>query len=328
MTWLAFFLLTAIIGVGGYYLCKSAEEIGDSLGVSHNWIGAVLLATVTSMPELIAGVTAIKMNLPVMAVGNALGGNLFNLMFVFALDLMYRKRMLFSEANHAHLLTASLGILMMGSLLFLIILEKNHLGFHFFHLGLTAVIIPLLYLLAMKTLYQFDKKSDQSSVYHSSAGLSRKLVALFSFSALVVIVSGMALPGIGERIVSEHGWNSAFVGTVFMAIATSCPEMAVTIAAIRLNAVNLALSNLLASNIFNLVIISVDDYFYTTGPIAQVAGIGHMLTIVSGILMTALVMVGLLYRPSKRIFNTVSVISLIILGMYVINNLTLFRLKE
>lgn len=331
MTWLLFIFLALVIGVSGYYLCRSADAIGEALGISQNWVGAVLLATITSTPELISGITAVSssLNLPELAVGNALGGNVFNLMLVFALDLLYRKRSIYSEANLGHVLTAALGIMMMAFVLFFFILQTNGFLPAYWDTGLSSFMLPLIYLLCMKTIYQFEVKSKiVSQSLDSPERVTPKLVLTFAASSLAVILGGLALPHIGQRIISEHGWNQAFVGTVFMAAVTSCPEMAVSLAALRLRLVNMALSNLLASNIFNLLIIAVDDFFYREGPLFLMVSERNILTLFSGILMTALVIVGLVYNPTKKILNTVNVISLLIFAMYIINNITLFKLRN
>jgi cation:H+ antiporter len=330
MTWFYFFLLFLFIGFSGFHLCRTSEIIGQSLGLSQNWIGAVLLATITSTPELISGITSVAyLDLPELAVANALGGNVFNLLFVFAIDLVYRKKLIFSEASQGHLLSGALGILMMGFLLFFYIGQKNNFFPVIGHVGLSALILPILYLLGMRTLYRFETASTSlSEKLPAKTPVSPTIVFQLILSAVAVVFAGVILPQLGARIIEEHGWNQAFVGTLFVAIGTSSPEMAVSLSALRLRAVNLAFSNLLTSNIFNLVIIAVDDYFYSSGPILTIVSDRNILTVVTGILMTSLVMIGLVFQPRKRIFNTVSLISLMILVLYLINNIMLFKLKE
>jgi len=141
----------------------------------------------------------------------------------------------------------------------------------------------------------------------------------------VVIGSGMWLPFVGEDIAALYNWHASFVGTLFIAGATSLPELAVTLAAMRLGALDMAIANLLGSNLFNLVILAVDDVFYPHGPLlAHVAG-SHVVSVMSALMMTGAVIVGLLYRPPGRVFRTVGWISVVLLSVYVLNAYVLFR---
>ena len=129
---------------------------------------------------------------------------------------------------------------------------------------------------------------------------------------------------LGEKIVVEMGWNSAFVGTIFMAFATSIPEIAVTISAIHLKAVDLAFSNLLGSNLFNVVILAVDDLFYTRGNLLKDVSPSHVITAFSAVMMTGLVLVALIQPPQKRILNTVSILSLLLIAVFFLNAYIIF----
>jgi len=67
------------------------------------------------------------------------------------------------------------------------------------------------------------------------------------------------------------GWGQSFVGTLLVAGVTSAPEAAVTISALRIGALDMAIANLLGSNLFDIVILAVDDLFYTEGPLLAVS---------------------------------------------------------
>ncbi len=72
--WLQFAVLALLIGVAGHRLTREADAIADALALSRTWVGVALVATVTSLPELATGVTAVTWALaPNVAVGNALG---------------------------------------------------------------------------------------------------------------------------------------------------------------------------------------------------------------------------------------------------------------
>jgi cation:H+ antiporter len=133
--------------------------------------------------------------------------------------------------------------------------------------------------------------------------------------------TGIGLPFVGEALAAQMGWSESFVGTLLVAAATSAPEVAVTIAAVRLGAVDMAIANLLGSNLFNITIIAVDEVFYSNGPIlADVSG-AHAASAFSAVMMSGLVIVGLVLRPQSRVFRTVSWVSLFLMAVYLLNAL-------
>jgi cation:H+ antiporter len=130
---------------------------------------------------------------------------------------------------------------------------------------------------------------------------------------------------VGEDIAALEGWNTSFVGTLFIAAATSLPELVVTLSALRLGALDMAIANLLGSNLFNLLILAVDDVFYLKGPLLAHVSVAHAVSVMSAVTMTGAVIVGLLYRPLGRLFRTVGWVSVMLLFIYLLNAYVLFR---
>jgi cation:H+ antiporter len=120
------------------------------------------------------------------------------------------------------------------------------------------------------------------------------------------------------------GWNKSFVGSLFVALATSLPELAVTLSALRMGALDMAIGNLLGSNLFNVAIIAVDDLFYRPGVLLASVSPVHAVTAGSAITMTGLAMVGLFFKPGGRVMRAVSWISLGMVAMYLLNTYVLF----
>ncbi|MCP4454719.1 MAG: sodium:calcium antiporter, partial [Planctomycetes bacterium] len=113
-------------------------------------------------------------------------------------------------------------------------------------------------------------------------------------------------------------WNESFVGTLFVAFVTSLPEMVVTIAAVRIQALDMAVGNVLGSNLFNTVIIAVDDLFYLPGPLLADVEQSHIVSALIAILMTGVVVVSLFYR-TRRMRHVVSWSGLTLIALYILN---------
>ena len=105
---------------------------------------------------------------------------------------------------------------------------------------------------------------------------------------------------------SPTGWRTAtgltrsFVGTLWLAFATSLPEIAVTLSRCAWARSTWRSRNLLGSNLFNVVVLAVDDAVYLRGPLLADAAPVHAGTAVAAIVMTGLVMIGLVMRPQPR----------------------------
>lgn len=135
----------------------------------------------------------------------------------------------------------------------------------------------------------------------------------------------MWLPFIGKELAEIHGWHSSFVGTLFIATATSLPELVVTLAALRLDALDMAIGNLLGSNLFNVLILAIDDLFFLRGPLLSHVSEIHAVTALSALIMTGAVIVGLIYRPRTRLMKTVGWVSLSLLAVYILNVYILYH---
>ena len=143
-------------------------------------------------------------------------------------------------------------------------------------------------------------------------------------SKRVVTLAGTWLPIVGTRIADEMGWSRTFVGTLLVAGATSLPEVVVTLAALRLRALDMAIGGLLGSSLFDLLIIAVDDVFYTRGSLLADVSPVHAVTAFSAVMMSGAVIVGLVYRPRRRLLGTMSVVSAALLAVYLVNVYVLY----
>ena len=135
------------------------------------------------------------------------------------------------------------------------------------------------------------------------------------------------MPFLAEHVAIDTGLDESFVGTLFLAMSTSLPEVAVSLAAIRIGAVDLAVGNLLGSNLFNILILAIDDIFYTKGHILKDADQNNLISVFSAILMSTVVIIGLNYKTEGKRFK-LAWDALLILVIYVINLTILYNLTK
>lgn len=335
LIWIQFAFCAALIGTAGYQLSRYGDAIARRTGMSGSWIGLALLATVTSLPELATGITSVTVaNAPNLAVGDALGSCVVNLVFLVVIDFFFRKDPVWHRAGQGHVLAAAFGVVMLGfTLVNLLISQVNpsgamaesasatQLGF-----GLTTPVLLALYLVAMRTVFAYERDHAALETVQVDDALPtlRTAVIRFAMAACIVAGAGIWLPFVATDLANAMGWNKSFVGSLFVALATSLPELAVTLSALRMDALDMAIANLLGSNLFNVAIIAVDDLFYSPGALLASVSPVHAVTAGSAITMTGLAMVGLFFKPGGRVMQAVSWISLGLVAMYLLNTYVLF----
>jgi cation:H+ antiporter len=96
--------------------------------------------------------------------------------------------------------------------------------------------------------------------------------------------------------------GEAFVGSLFIAITTSLPEIVVSLSAVRIGAIDLGIANVLGSNLFNLLVLALDDVFYRQGPLLAAAAASHGVAVLGVVMMNALFLIGLTYRVMTKRF--------------------------
>jgi cation:H+ antiporter len=224
---------------------------------------------------------------------------------------------MYREASASHLLSAAFGVVMMGFVAMSLVIRAPAV----LHVGLYSPLLLGLYLLALRSVHthERDHAAQVPPRAMSTAEHQRRAWRHFILAALVVLAAGTWLPQVADALAAELGLSRTFVGTVFMAVVTTLPEMAVTVAALRLGALDMAIGNLLGSNMFNVFILAVDDAFYTRGPLLADAGPAHAGTAATALVMMGLVIIGLVMRPRGHVLRVLSWISVGLVAAYVIN---------
>jgi cation:H+ antiporter len=285
------------------------------------------MASVTSLPELITGLSSVAVyNLPNIAAGDVLGSCMFNLVILAVLDVGRRQAPISSLAHQGQILTASFGIILLG--LTSISISEAHsipaLGWF----SVSSLFLLGIYLLAMRMVFQYEKRrireflsavAEETRYTHIAKSAAYRR---FAFYVLIIVAAATYLPHVAAEIAAITGLGLTFVGSIFVALATSLPEVVVSRAALRVGAVDLAVGNILGSNLFNIAILAIDDAAYWHGPLFSKVSGTHALTAVAAMTMTAIMMVALMFRSKKKILFF-SWDSLGILFIYAVTSLLL-----
>lgn len=309
-----------VIVYSGVRLSKYGDIIASLSGLGKAWIGLILMAAVTSLPELFSGFSSILiLNKPDIAVGAVFGSCAFNLAILALLDYFVPKKPISSVVTRSQILAGFLGMI----LIVLSIIEINF-GKLFPEkgwFGIFPVLIIIIYLISVKILFENDRQAHEAKKNLTNKAPKkeikmslRKAILKFSLYSILIVTAALALPYFAEKLAQETGISESFVGTLLVAASTSLPEMVVSVAAVRMGSIDLAVGNLLGSNLFNMFILAIDDLIYTDGPILLATNPNHALSALVTLLMTSVISISILFgSPKKRFALGIDAIILILL---------------
>lgn len=332
MVWVEFIVCAAFIILSGSLLSKYGDVIAEKTGLGRAWIGAILIAGVTSLPELASGVSAVTwLKAPNLAAGAVMGSCLFNLMLIAVMDLTYQPGRVLAKAQEVHILSGGLGVLLLGLVAMGIFMGPLN-GLGVFGISLLSIVIVVLYSFGGRMIAGLEKERmgevlEKEAEELNYANISKeRAFFVFLSSAVAVIILGIWLASIGDRLAATTGLSRSFVGNLFLAVSTSLPEIAASLAAIRLGAIDLAIGNVLGSNLFNILLFAVYDLADGRANFWSALNNAHGFAAVMAIMMTGVVIISLMYRASPRTPYRVSWDGVALISMYLGSMVTLYFL--
>ncbi|MCH7873145.1 MAG: hypothetical protein IID33_15725, partial [Planctomycetes bacterium] len=305
------------------------NTVAERMNLGAGWVGLVLLATVTSLPELVTGATATWLDNVDLAFGNIFGSCSFNITLIVLLNALIGGGSVLRGVGSTHALTSSFGLLLMAeALLGLVLFDK----FTPTPAGeiVWALLIFVTYGICMKLIYSQErataaKISEVSERQRVGSGIWSRIALM----ATILVVASWWLARIGD-VLSTHEikmigrpLGATFVGACFLALATSLPEIVTSITAVRLGKLDLALGNIFGSNMFNVFVIPLLKIVSLAGgqPILlKSQPLGNVDNLIAGllaVLLTAITIGALAYKSRQRLPRRFGFDSILIAVTYV-----------
>lgn len=311
MVWAGFFISAAVIVIAATQLAKYGDIIAVRTRLGGMFIGILLLAGATSLPELLTTISSLSQGVPNLAAGNLLGSNMFNMLMLAFIDLAGRQQRILRKAALKHALTGSLAVMIITMVVFFILARINiRVGW----VGLDSILLMLAYGVAIYLIQQNTTPGIEieSDIPDDFPTLRRGLVG-FTIAAVVLTIATPIMVRDSAIIAEITGLGTSFVGTTLVAIVTSLPELVTTLAALKLGANDMAIGNLFGSNMFNMFALGLTDLFYTQGSFISIIDSSFLLTSVIGLMMTVLALIGNLARIDRRLwFMEIDALALIV----------------
>ena len=248
---LTYFLLIlglAILVIGGDILVRGAVSVAERFSISPLIIGLTIVSLGTSAPELFISVQAALAGSGGLAIGNIVGSNIANVLLVLGLPALIAAQSVKEDGIGRNILVM-LGI----TVVFMGMLSTGSMGF------LYGLILITLLTLFLWDQYKTAIKSKEVPDYHDEVGegpSSPKIAALFLIIGIILLPIGAQLTvNSAHTIALDWGLSDEIIGLTVVAIGTSLPELAASMMAVIRGNSNLAIGNVVGSNIFNIAAI-------------------------------------------------------------------------
>lgn len=300
MIWVEFLAGAAILVAAAIKLSEYGDALSVRTGLGGIFVGALLMAGATSLPELLSAINALNMGYPNLAAGNMFGSNMFNMALLGLMAVIFWQARVLRRVAMRHALTAALAMLMTVLVVFFVLadIDLRLLWVEADSLLLIAVYVGAVWLLRRSDIVATSERLSEEEL----AGVPPLWVAGIGFAgaAAILVLASPWLVRTSVELATSTGLGTGFVGTALLAIITSLPELVSTVAAARIGAYDMAVGNLFGSNVFNMFAVGLCDLFYVKGTF--ISEIDHTFALVGllAVILTGLGLIGNLVRIRRR----------------------------
>ena len=318
MVWLRLGISATVIVLAGIKLAQYGDTIAEQTGLGGMFIGVLLMALGTSLPEVITAISSIRQAVPNLTAGDLFGSCMYNMLLLAVLDMLFRQARILRRVALTHALTAALAVSLIGLVAFFILADLDwQIGW----IGVDSLIVIAVYVGGLRLIHLEARRTGLVSGQAEPIervplrGLWRPLLGFaVATAAMVVAVPHMVSSSV--EIAEITGLGAGFVGIILVAMITSLPELVSAIAAVRLGAFDLAVGNLFGSNVFNMFALAFVDGFYAHGRLLATIDPAFALAGLVALLLTSLGLIGNLARLERRILFVELDALLLIVGYF------------
>lgn len=295
MIYIEYAILTLFVVILSIFLSRYVDALDKKTNLSGAFIGGVLLAAVTSLPEFITSLTAIfALHEPNLVQGNVFGSNVFNLAILGACILLFSKKFKNSYLSKSHLLTSIFTIVIF--IICFIGMKFNYsFKIGFLNISYASILILVLYIINIIKMNDSSSQDDGEDTLNLTVN---QIIFRFIICSILLVVFSMLLTKTSDRLTKELNIGTTVGGAIFLGIATSLPELTSSVNLVRLGNFNASFGNIIGSNLFNFTILAIGDIFYSKGNIFSPDKQANNL-ILWGIVSTIIV-IGTLYTKKSE----------------------------
>lgn len=281
------FLASAVaVVLMGVQLAKYGDALATLTGWGRLFVGSILVALATSLPELSNNITAVQIDNPELALGNVVGANMVNMFTIGMVALLFGGRRFLQRVAPEQGYLIMLAAILTG---LAVLFASLKIGINVWQIGLSSIILLVVYVIGMRIVYQ-RRPAEGGDDEEKDVGITlSRAWLMFSLVSVGVIVAGVFLAQSVDRVADLTGISSGVLGILAVSIVTTMPEASAAVAAARMGAADLGVAGLYGSCVFNVTILSYADPFYRKGIVLNNPEPEHF---VAGIIAVALILWG------------------------------------
>lgn len=263
MIYLIYAILATTVVLLSNKAAKYVDLIDKTTNLSGAFIGGVLLSAVTSLPELLTSISAtVWLDNPSLSLGNILGSNIFNLSILSILILWGLKAFKKSNISQSHTNTTLFTLI----IYIVVILNMfNIFKFTILTISFTSILIFILYILGVKAMASSGNDELLENLEESAVTMDltlKQIIFRFIITSIGLVISSIFITYATDIISVKLNLGTGLAGALFLGIATSLPEVTSCISLVKIKNYNVAVGNVVGSNLFNFVILFIADVLY------------------------------------------------------------------
>lgn len=274
-----FLFLAGLTVFLSFKLSYYADLLNKTTNISGVFIGGILLAGITSLPEFVTCLSSIFLNNPYLAIGDILGSNFFNIAMMCLFDILFIKTMFYNYTKNKYYI---IYLLLIINYFIMYLFMGGTFNLEIFNIGLPSFIIIITYIFYLKNAKEEETKKEVITTKE------HVLLKFFLVGLFMVIVSILLTLVVNLIAGKNPNVASSFIGAILLGITTSMPEVITFIALIKMKSFDLALSDIIGSNLFNLLILAIGDIFLKNKEIYYFVDKESMFLLVFGFILTIL----------------------------------------
>lgn len=281
--YILYLLVAAAVVLLSIKASKYIDLIDQKSSLSGAFLGGVLLSAVTSLPELFTSISAtLLLSKPGLCMGNILGSNIFNLVVLAVMFLLFLKSSYAAKLAKGHNFVILYCLVTYAAIALNMFFPKVF-DYHILSLSVTSIVIVIAYALGVKYLSGEESESSAEEGDEDESSLTmRGIIFRFVLCSIGLVGLSIWLTYLSDDIATSLGMGAGLAGALFLGVATSLPELSSTVTLFRLRNYNIAVGNIVGSCLFNMIILTIADllwfkgtiYDFSDGNVAQMLGFG------------------------------------------------------
>ena len=284
-----FLVLAFLVAFSSIKLSYYGDVLSKQTKLGSALIGGLLIASITSLPEFVTSISAVILNNPALSFGDILGSNMFNIFVLAAYNIWFFKKDIFLNTNSKYKYECI--ILLVEYLLILVGTKTNFLDFA----TISLIIMYALYMI--KVIKTNIDENDINSEYVKYPFIK------FIVCALILILLSILLTLQADKITHIYPQvSSSSIGAILLGITTSLPEVVSTFVLLKYGNIDMAISNMLGSNIFNFLVLAFSDIFVKNNHIYHYSDIYSYTYLFGGIFVTTLLLTSIIKKDKNKFF--------------------------